>query len=134
MEKYKNIIELLNTLRKSVLYCEHEGITQSVAMLYKKMIRVFIKSLEKLDESVTGNEDYLSLVVESLSQFYPALVNKLFEEPLEGRSWRKYMKKICMISLDITSDTSYGLQKELALSSIKNDNTFLIQNSIDYFK
>ena len=44
------------------------------------------------------------------------------------------MKKICMISLDITSDTSYGLQKELALSSIKNDNTFVIQNSIDYFK
>ena len=83
---------------------------------------------------MTGNEEYLELMSESLSQLYPCLINKLYEEPLDGTGWRKYMRKICLISLDITSDNSFGLQKEVSLPSIKNDSTFLIQNSNDYFK
>ena len=113
-EQYKYVVKLLTLLSRSVCFCDQskeEGGGNPVGILFKKMLKIYIKTLEKLDQSVTGRDDYLGLVIESLIQFYPTLVNKIFEEPLTGREWRTYMRKVCLLSLDLAIDNYFGLHK-----------------------
>lgn len=131
-EQYSYIIELLMLLLEGI-ECLGERDSKTEQLL-KRMLQLYIKAVGKLDESCFLHERGIGLVVESLIQFYPACIEALFTKPLSGHEWRLYMKKICLISLDLNSDTSLSLHKEITLPSIKKDNSFLIQNSIDYFK